>query len=149
MQLDVAIKQTLLAERAAPQLKKLEKAVQGIEAMFMKDLLGVMRKSLPKDENAMPGRDIYYDMLDQAISESMAKNGALGIGKMMLKNMEPTILRTEAMKLAKEIQSEALKGVQQISVKANAAVQELIDNADKTATARIKALTAGQEKTDK
>lgn len=144
MQIQAAIKSAIIAKQAEPQIKKLEKAVQGVEAMFVKDLLSVMRKSLPKSEQSMPGKDIYYDMLDQALAETMSKNGSLGIGKMMLETMKPAILSAEAEKFATAAKAEAMKTIQKAKAEVNSAVRDLIDEAEKASGAKIAISTPGR-----
>ena len=86
------------ADKASPEVKakltKLKKACQDLEAVFLKDLLTVMRRSIPKSQfgNA-PGAGIYEDMFDQAIAESASKSGSFGIGEMLYKKMAPAIER--------------------------------------------------------
>ncbi len=147
MNIGTAVAKAIIETKAEPELKKLAKAAEGVETMFIKDLLNVMRKSLPKEAQSMPGKDIYYDMLDQALAEGMAKNSSFGVSKMMLDTMKPAILRLEAQKLGLNNVNDLLKGVEQIGVKANAAVRELMDKADKQAELKIK-ISVGGHKTE-
>jgi len=68
------------------ELKSLKKACEQFEAVFAKQLLSEMRKGMPDTSiGDQAGSDIYKDMMDQAIGDSMARQGALGIGQMLYK----------------------------------------------------------------
>ncbi|MBX3119899.1 MAG: rod-binding protein [Fimbriimonadaceae bacterium] len=144
MQIKIALKDALIAKQAEPQIQKLAKATEGVEAMFLKDLLGIMRKSVLKTDKPMPGSDIYYDMLDQALSENMAKKGSLGISKMMMETMKPAILQAEAEKFAAAAKAETMKAVQRAKATVNTAVRDLVDEAEKAVGVPIKISTSGR-----
>jgi len=60
-----------------------EGALEEFEAMFVKELLKIMRQSLPEGgvfQNT-PAMETYEEMLDGAIAKSVAESGQLGIGK--------------------------------------------------------------------
>lgn len=97
------------AASAQPQLKKLKKACQDMEAVFLKNLLATMRRSLPKSPfGDAPGAEIYEDMFDQAIAESGAKNGSFGIGKMLYKTMAPSVMREAGSRRPNDSKTETL-----------------------------------------
>lgn len=78
----------------APVAAKLKKASEDIEAIFMKDLLAAMRRTSPhKAMGSTFGADMYMDLVDQAISEGAAKNGTLGIGKTIYRQMAPLAIQ--------------------------------------------------------
>jgi flagellar protein FlgJ len=82
------------ATDAAAQLEKLKKAAQDVEAVFLKDLLAVMRRSVPKSEiGGSMGAEMYQDMLDQALAESVASQGSFGIGRMLYRQLAPAVGR--------------------------------------------------------
>jgi flagellar protein FlgJ len=71
------------------RLADLKKACEQFEAVFAKKLLGEMRKGVqetPLGDSA--GSEIYKDMMDQALADSMASQGSLGIAKMLYKQFE-------------------------------------------------------------
>lgn len=84
MRFDLVVPTIKTAQRAAPALQKLKKASEGIEAMFVKDLMSTMRKSPIKTgiQEGFGGA-IYKDMFDQAVAASAGKQGNLGIAKML------------------------------------------------------------------
>lgn len=64
----------------------LMKAAQGFESYFVDEMLKEMRKTVPKDELFGDGadeEDIFQDMSDQAVADSMAKTGSFGIANML------------------------------------------------------------------
>lgn len=82
------------ARKALPEVKKLDRAVKGIESMFLKDLLATMRKSVGKTSLGKGyGSELYQDMFDQALAESASKTGSLGIGAMVKRDFSKTIWR--------------------------------------------------------
>jgi Rod binding domain-containing protein len=93
--LNGALKGAELLQKARPRLNELKKATQGVEAMFVKDLLAAMRRGMPKSgfgEKGL-GTEIYKDMFDQALADSLGKTGALGIGKILYKQLANQAIR--------------------------------------------------------
>lgn len=84
------------ASAAAPAAAKLKKATQDIEAIFIKDLLSAMRRTAPKQSlgGSSLGADMYQDLFDQAISEAGSRNGTLGVGATIYRQMAPLAIRT-------------------------------------------------------
>lgn len=76
------------------ELKKLDNATRNVEALFIKTLIGQMRKSGMKTMlgNGMEAQ-MYSDFLDQAVASEISKAGGVGIGKMLYKTMAETLLR--------------------------------------------------------
>ena len=72
-------------------LRDLKKACEQFEAIFAKQLLSEMRKGENDPLTKAPGGEIYKDMMDQAIADSMAHQGALGIGKILYKQFEKAV----------------------------------------------------------
>ncbi len=75
---------------APPALDKkhldLKKATQQFEGYFLHELLKEMRKTVPDDKllgDEGHGQEIFRDMMDQTLSESMSSRGDLGMAKMM------------------------------------------------------------------
>jgi Rod binding domain-containing protein len=74
--------------------QQLKVATQQFESYFLHQMLQEMRKSVPKDEELQDSGDqqkIFQDMLDQTLSDSMAKRGDLGIGKMLYDQMKNSL----------------------------------------------------------
>jgi murein DD-endopeptidase MepM/ murein hydrolase activator NlpD len=90
------------------QKAELRKVAQEFEAIFIANLLKVMRETIEESgllEEGF-GKSIYTEMFDQEISLSMARRGALGISNMLYQNL----LAAEASKDLKEsIQTPAEK----------------------------------------
>lgn len=84
--MDNLISKINVAQIAGPEIRKLEKASEGIEAMFVKDLMSAMRKSgIKTGEKQDFGGAIYKDMFDQALATTAGKRGTLGIASMLNK----------------------------------------------------------------
>lgn len=73
------------------QLAGLKKACEQFEAVFAKQLLGEMQKGSKSAFGDQPGGEIYKDMMDQSLADSISKRGALGIGQMLYKQFEKQV----------------------------------------------------------
>ena len=72
----------------------LKKATQQFEGYFLHELLKEMRKTVPKDsliKDDGNGQDIFQDMMDQTLSDSMSSRGDLGMAKMMYDQLAPSL----------------------------------------------------------
>jgi len=69
--------------------RKLRKAVQDFEAVFMHLLLREMRKTVPKVDLMGGGLtvEIYRDMMDEILSQKMAEGGGMGLGEMLYRQL--------------------------------------------------------------
>jgi Rod binding domain-containing protein len=84
-----------VAAAAGPVAAKLKKTSQEIEAIFVKDLMAAMRKTAEhKSLGNSLGSDMYEDIFDQALADSTAKSGSLGIGNTIFKQMAPLAVRS-------------------------------------------------------
>lgn len=84
------------AREVAPKLRKLRDATEGVEAIFLKDLLAQMRRTVPTSSMGQGmGAEMYRDMFDQAIATRLGKTGALGIAGLLERQMLPNALRQE------------------------------------------------------
>lgn len=103
MRLDFLNREIATAQKAQPELKKLKKASQGIESMFVKDLLTAMRKSVHKTNWGKDfGGDIYQDMFDQSLAESAGKTSMIGIGKMLNDQFAKAVWREAAVAVRRD-----------------------------------------------
>jgi flagellar protein FlgJ len=81
---------------APPALDKkhqdLKKATQQFEGYFLHELLKEMRKTVPEDKllgDQGHGQEIFRDMMDQTLSDSMSSRGDFGMAKMMYDQLAP------------------------------------------------------------
>lgn len=84
------------AAEGDPELGRLKKATEQVEAIFVKDLLGRMRKGLGTEQKQDPMADLARDMMDQAIADEFGRTSALGIGSLLYKNLSEAYLRNQA-----------------------------------------------------
>lgn len=81
---------------AAPQLKKLDDACQGIEAAFMNTLVSQMRKGAGEVHFGQElGGDMYRDMLDDTLSNLLAQKEGGQLVKTMAQPMARQVLNQE------------------------------------------------------
>jgi len=59
------------------------------ESIFLKELLKIMRKTVPKSGFLNGGwtEEFYWDMLNQELSDCMARAGGIGLAKMIYQQM--------------------------------------------------------------
>ena len=70
----------------AQQLEKLKGAAQAFEAVFLRQMIGSMRKaSLGDDILGSDASNQFRDMSDARVADSMAERGALGVADMLIK----------------------------------------------------------------
>ncbi len=82
------------AQQAAAQGKNpedLRKACQDFEALFIKQMLDAMRKTVPDNPlvDGGQGEDIFEDMLYDEYSQKMADTAGLGLADMMYSQLKP------------------------------------------------------------
>lgn len=92
MRLDNALQTVAAAQQAAPEMAKLKKASDQIEAIFVKDLIGALRRGTPDSLGKGLGASVYRDMFDQSLSDSFSKRGAFGISKMLTHQLGKAVL---------------------------------------------------------
>lgn len=70
--------------------ERLKKATQAFEAVFVKQLLGQMRKSMTGSSlfGSSQQAGMYQDMMDDALSTQISKTGSFGLAKTLYKSME-------------------------------------------------------------
>jgi len=65
--------------------KKIEKAAQQFEALFVLELLKNMRASFAsEDKGESFGKDVFMSIADQAFADKIAETGSLGIAEMLM-----------------------------------------------------------------
>jgi murein DD-endopeptidase MepM/ murein hydrolase activator NlpD len=71
------------------QQSQLKKVAQEFEAIFIAQMLKVMRETIEESGlmNGGFGKEIYMDMFDQEVALSMARRGALGISDLLIRNL--------------------------------------------------------------
>jgi Rod binding domain-containing protein len=76
-----------------PAERKLRKAAAEFESMLLSSLWKSMKSSFASsdDESSDPAHDVLADMGIQAMSSAVAKTGGLGLGKLILKHLEPML----------------------------------------------------------
>jgi len=75
----------------SPAHRKLRKAAQEFEGMLMQQLLGDFKVGFSTlgGETPMAGTDSLNSLAIQALSTALAKRGGLGIGNMLIHQLEP------------------------------------------------------------
>jgi len=70
---------------------KLFEACQDFEAIFLKQMLNVMRKTVNKGEllNGGFAEDVFEDMLYDEYAKKMAKNSQFGLSEMLYRELSP------------------------------------------------------------
>ena len=86
------------AAKAAADDKKLRKVCRDMESMFMNMLLTSMRETVPEGGliEKPSGEKIMQSMLDQELSNNMAKAGGIGIADMLHRQLAAKIYQNTA-----------------------------------------------------
>lgn len=96
MRLDALVDGASALAQAGPKLQKLRRAVQDVEAVFLKDLIGAMRRSVPKSDVGQSfGNGIYTDMFDQAMAQDLSRSGSMGIANVLYRRLSKAVLDQE------------------------------------------------------
>ena len=68
---------------------KLKQACRDFEAIFISDLLKIMRQTVPESKLISGGRaeEIFRDMQDDELSKDMSKSGGIGLSDMLYKEL--------------------------------------------------------------
>jgi len=91
-----AVKSADLYAKSAPQLEKLKQATDGLEAFMFKSLLSSIKKSEGGlFGKGMAGKQIYQDLFEQTVSDTMAQRGALGISASIYNRVAPLAIANE------------------------------------------------------
>ncbi len=103
---------TAAAKQIAPQLAKLKKTSQAMEAHFVKEMLQAMKKAMPdKSSGEGFGKDEYQDMFDEAVSNAMSQKTGLGIAQTVYKSLAPTAFQQERMHVLQQMQAKKSTGI--------------------------------------
>ena len=90
-----------MAKAASPELHRLKKVSNNLEAHFIKELLQEMKKSTgKKDTSSGFGEDTYNDMFDEEVSKSIQGSSHLGLANMAYKSMESRVFNQIRMQKA-------------------------------------------------
>ena len=79
------------SERKIDKDSKLFQACQDFEAIFMKQMLNVMRKTVNKGEllNGGFAEEVFEDMLYDEYAKKMVKNSQFGLSEMLYRELSP------------------------------------------------------------
>lgn len=70
--------------------KKLEKACVEFESLFIHQIMKTMRQTVPQTGFLSEGRErtIFQSLFDEEVSKNIARNGGLGLGKILYWKMQ-------------------------------------------------------------
>ena len=73
--------------------REIHQAAVKFESIFLKELLKIMRKTVPKSGFLDGGwtEDYYWDMLNQELSDCMSKAGGIGLAQMIYQQMNRSV----------------------------------------------------------
>ena len=85
----VKLEKSALRDTSEARKIKIRKAAEGFEAVFIRQFLRIMRKTVP--DGGMFGKgtvgDIYGDMMDNALAEVMSKRSIFGLKDMLYRQL--------------------------------------------------------------
>lgn len=70
--------------------RKLRKSCADFEALFISYIFQTMRKTVPESATTtkMPGKDTYTMIMDQRLSEDLARRGGIGLQKVLYEQLK-------------------------------------------------------------
>ena len=79
-----------------PQDRKLRRAAAEFEGMLLSSLWKSMKSTFasPDEDSGDPAHDTLSDMSIQAMSSAVGKAGGIGLGKLILKHLEPVLAKS-------------------------------------------------------
>ena len=84
------IKPLTTSAASAPQDAAIRKAAQGFEAVFLREMIGSMRKAkLAEDIFGSGAADNFREMADARTADGMAAMGAFGIAALVERQLAP------------------------------------------------------------
>jgi len=91
--LDPPALQTAGPQSASVQEQKLRKAAAEFESVLLSSFWKSMRESFasPEDDSSDPAHETLEDWGIQAMTDAVGKAGGLGIGRLILKELEPRL----------------------------------------------------------
>ena len=95
---------------------ELKKAAQEFEAVFIRQLLKVMRETIEESssEGSGLGKGVYTELFDQEIAISMSQRGALGIGDIIYRSLVENEAKENP--VGQEIDQESAGDVRNVNV---------------------------------
>lgn len=86
-----------LSDAAADEKAKLEKTAKAFEAVFVRQLIGSMRKAGFEDDlTGSSAVDQFQEMSDAKTADTLSDRGGLGIAEMLLSRLAPKAVPTVA-----------------------------------------------------
>ncbi|HEY2545820.1 MAG TPA: rod-binding protein [Candidatus Acidoferrum sp.] len=85
-----------------PEGRKLQQAAAQFEGMLLSSLWKSMKSTFasPDDDSDDPAHDTLDDLSTETMSNAVAKAGGLGLGKLILKHLEPMLAQRQAQRAA-------------------------------------------------
>jgi Rod binding domain-containing protein len=104
-----AFKSAAVAGEAKQDLEKLKKATTSLEGFMFKSLLQTMGGKDGLFSVKVPGGQIYRDMVEQTLSETLSERGALGVGKSVYDKIAPMAIQAAQARLKAATQAAKLQ----------------------------------------
>jgi Rod binding domain-containing protein len=108
VRIDNAIRTVVAAERARPEITKLQKATREMETGFVKTMLQTMRASTQESPLGQQyGGKVFKDMFDDALAGAVTGRVGLGIAQEVMRRSGPEVIRQEVEEMAREARNQA------------------------------------------
>lgn len=90
----------MAADADMTQEAKLQKTCRDFESVLIKQMLTVMRESVPKDGLFSGGsaEDIFRSLQDDELSKSLVDNGGFGFGDMLYRQLSQNMISASGIK---------------------------------------------------
>lgn len=115
MNIAQALRDVYAASQAKPELDRLRRQTKAVEAMFLKDLLSAMRRTVPESTvSSGYGSDILKDLTDQALADRLSLSGSIGVSDLLFKSLAPSVLRQQIVQALEDRGNVRLKATLEI-----------------------------------
>ena len=77
-----------------PKLDQLREATEDFEAIFLHQLLKIMRQAAPKSDlfEQSFAKGVYEDMMDEQLAKEMASSGSFGIADLLYEDTKDLVI---------------------------------------------------------
>lgn len=84
-----------MVKETSAKRNELRKATQGVEALFVQQLLSAMRRTASFGDSSSGATAMYQDLMDQAVAQEIARTSRFGIGDLLYRQFADRVLDGE------------------------------------------------------
>jgi peptidoglycan hydrolase FlgJ len=74
-----------------PESKRLDEAARQFEAVFLRQMLSSLERTLSTKEGKEAGSNLYGSMMVDAVADAVSRAGGIGLASMLTRSLEPQL----------------------------------------------------------